>query len=101
MVDLYYSFFYPHLLYGIEFWGHATDTDLKRVFILQKACIRVILNIKPREHVTSFFKTLGIMPIQMLFEFCTLKPLLKAYSTEFLMNLKCKTFYNTENNYLK
>ena len=55
MIDLYYSFFYPHLLYGIGFLGHATDTDLKRVFTLQKACLRVILNKKTREHVTSFF----------------------------------------------
>ena len=41
------------------------------------------------------------MPIQMLFEFCTLKLLLKTYSTEFLMNLKYKTFYNTRNDDLK
>ena len=54
--------FYPDMLYGLEFWGHASDTDLKRVLTIQKATVRVVLNKKPREHVTSFFKTLKIMP---------------------------------------
>jgi hypothetical protein len=45
MVQIYYSFIYPLLLYGIEFWGHACNTDLQRVFTLQKACLRVILKI--------------------------------------------------------
>ena len=97
MIDLYYSFFYPHMLYGIEFWGHASDTDLKRVLTIQKATVRVILNKNPREHVTSFFKVLKIMPIKMLFKFCTLKLLLKTFSNEFLMSLKPKHSYNTHN----
>ena len=97
MIDLYYSFFYPHMLYGIEFWGHASDTDLKRVLTIQKATVRVILNKKPREHVTSFFKILKIMPVKMLFKFCTLKLLLKTFSNEFLMSLKPKHSYNTRN----
>ena len=28
MVDIYYSFFYPHLIYGLEFWCHASDSQL-------------------------------------------------------------------------
>ena len=28
MIDIYYTYFYPHLLYGIEFWSHGNKTDL-------------------------------------------------------------------------
>lgn len=44
MVDLYYAFFNPHLLYGIEFRGHAADTEIKRMYTIQKAVVlRAIL----------------------------------------------------------
>ena len=95
MIDLYYSFFYPHLLYGIEFWGHAAATDLKRIAVIQKASLRVILKKKPREHVSSFFKTAKIMPVKLLFEFCSLKLFLKTFSAEFIKTLHFDHDYNT------
>ena len=48
MTNLYYTFFYPHLIYGIEFWGHAAQCDLNQIMLLQKAALRVILKIPPR-----------------------------------------------------
>ena len=36
MVNLYYSFIYPHLIYGVEFWGHAPDYALEQILICQK-----------------------------------------------------------------
>ena len=56
LIDIYYTFFYPHLLYGLEFRGHGNKTDLKRVLITQKASLRVILKIKPNSHVTTYLK---------------------------------------------
>ena len=44
------------MLHGIGLWGHASDTELKRVLTIQIATVRVILNKKRKEHVTSFFK---------------------------------------------
>ena len=85
------------MLYGIEFRGHASDTDLKRILTIQKATFRVILNKKPRKHVTSFFEILKIMPVKMLFKFCTLILLLETFSNGFLMSLKPKHSYNTRN----
>ena len=31
IIDIYYLFFYPHLVYGVEFWGHATDKNLREI----------------------------------------------------------------------
>ena len=72
MNDIYKFYFYPHLLYGIEFRGHASGADLKRVIVVQKACLRVILKKKPGDHISSNFKTFQIMPLVRLFEYCSL-----------------------------
>ena len=36
MVYVYYSFIYPHLIYGLEFRGHASDYALEQVLICRK-----------------------------------------------------------------
>ena len=97
MVDLYYTFFYPHLIYGIEFWGHASKTDLKKILVLQNTALRVLVYVKPGKHVTSFFSKLKIMPLKMLFEFRLLKLLLKTYSHEEISKLMPNHEYNTRN----
>ena len=56
MKDLYNAYFYPHLLYGIEFWGRASGTDPKRVIVVQKACLRVTLKKKPGDHILLISK---------------------------------------------
>jgi len=69
MIDIYYTFFYPHLIYGLEFWGHAGTSELDKILILQKKALRIILKIKPSETVVSKFAILKIIPIKMLFKF--------------------------------
>lgn len=69
MINLYYTFFYPHLIYGIEFYGHAANCHLNHIYLLQKSALRVILKIRPRGHVTSFFSEYQIMPIELLFKY--------------------------------
>ena len=66
MISLYYAVFYPHLIYGIEFYGHAADCHLNQIYLLQKAALRIILKIPPRGHVTTYLR---IMPIDMLFKY--------------------------------
>ena len=73
MINIYCSFFYPHLIYGIEFWGHASNCELNQILILQKAALRIILKITPRRgHVPSRFNELKIMPVNMLFKYRSL-----------------------------
>ena len=57
MTKLYDTFFYPHLIYGIEFWGHAAQCDLNQIMLLQKAALRVILKIPPRNQTFNASKS--------------------------------------------
>ena len=36
LLDLYYSFAYPYLIYCVELWGHADDRLLHPLFLVQK-----------------------------------------------------------------
>ena len=69
MMNLYYTFFDPHLIYGIEFYGHAANCHLNHIYLLQKSAIRVILKIRLHGDVTPFFSEYQIMPIEMLFKY--------------------------------
>lgn len=95
MIDLYYTFFYTHLIYGIEFWGHAGKDELNKILVLQKKALRIILKIKPNSPVSTNFKNLKIMPVTMLFKYRILILFLKTFSTEDIHNMLTTHTYNT------
>ena len=100
MINLYYTFVYPHLIYGIEFWGHASKTNLKPIEALQKAALRILTNVKPGQHVSTFFKKLKIMPVGMLFEYRILKLFLKSFNSEELDQFRPQHKYPTKTKHL-
>ena len=42
--SIYYSLIYSHLVYAIQVWGSACDTELNKILILQKKAVRMITN---------------------------------------------------------
>ena len=40
VVNVYYSFIYPHLIYGLEFFGHASDYASEQVLIYKNKKIK-------------------------------------------------------------
>ena len=58
MINIYYTFFYPHLIYRVEFCGNAANCHLNQVYLLQQSTLPIILCIRPRNHVTSHFSNL-------------------------------------------
>ena len=42
LLDLYYSFAYPYLIYCVKLWGHAGDRLLHAIFLVQKKIERII-----------------------------------------------------------
>ena len=54
-MNIDHTFIYPHLIYGVEFFGHAENFHLNQIYLLQKSALRVILAIRPRSHVSSCF----------------------------------------------
>ena len=60
---------------------YHTNKRLEGKILINK--IIIIIIIKPRDHVTSYFQDLKIMPIKMLLEYSTLKLLLKHLQKNF------------------
>ena len=42
MVNLYYSSIYPHLIYGIEFWGHALNFSFQNFYSARKRLLSLL-----------------------------------------------------------
>ena len=40
--NIYYSLIYSHIVYAIEIWGSANDTELQKIFMLQKKAVRMM-----------------------------------------------------------
>ena len=66
----YYAFFHSKLSYGIMLWGNHTAA--KRVLIMQKKAIRVIYNLKYREHCKPYFRLSGVMTVPAVYLFYSL-----------------------------
>jgi hypothetical protein len=64
LVNLYYAFVYPYLIYGNVVWGKAGKTILWPIFRLQKIIIRMINNISSRTRSTPFFTQLRILKLE-------------------------------------
>lgn len=52
-LSAYYAYAYAWLRYGVVLWGHSTDTN--DLFVIQKKCLRIINNIRPRESCKPHF----------------------------------------------
>lgn len=55
------------LRYGIVMWGNSTD--IKRVFVAQKKCIRAICGVPADESCKPLFGRLGLLPLPSLYIF--------------------------------
>jgi len=63
---LYFSFIYPHLLYGVEVYANTSKSSLKRLMVLNNKILRV-LQIQPRDVGTvQLYKKYNTSPIPEL-----------------------------------
>ena len=64
LITLYHSFIYPDYTYCNHVWGATYASNLRNLFLLQKRCVRIICNVKPREHTEHIFKELGFLKLE-------------------------------------
>lgn len=61
----YHAYVHSRIRYGIIFWGNSTDTN--RIFVLQKRCIRSILNLKQTDTCKHIFAKRNILTLVSLY----------------------------------
>ena len=62
MINVYYAFVYAHILYGLEFWGHACQGALLQILVCQnKPCELFLKSLQIQvSHINSTYLTLCI-----------------------------------------
>ena len=72
--NIYYSLIYSYLVYGIESWGSACETELNKILVLQKKAVRMMTfndnyPVIPGPLTPSgpLFKKLGLLKIDDIF----------------------------------
>jgi len=66
LINLYYSFIYPYLIYCNHVWGNACKSYLEPLFRLQKKIVRIICGVKPREHTEGLFLKLKLLKLEKI-----------------------------------
>ena len=67
-LQIYNALVIPHLTYGIVAWGDTSRSLLKRLFILQKKCLRTVANAKYNSHTDPLFKKYNVLKLQDIFK---------------------------------
>jgi len=68
LVSLYYSLFYPYLIYCILVWGNTCDAHINSVVILQKRVVRLITSESYLAHTEALFRRTGILKFRDIYK---------------------------------
>ena len=71
LVTIYYSLIYPYLMYCVSVWGSTYQSNLKRIFLLQKKLVRIISKASFDAHNGLLFKDLEILEFHDIFQYHT------------------------------
>ena len=69
LIQLYYSLFYPHLLYCTRIWGGTYSAHIHQIVVIQKKCIRIIAGVTYNTHTSPIFKRLNILKFNDVYKF--------------------------------
>ena len=66
LLTLYRSLILPYISYSICAWGHAAQTHLHKLLVLQKRALRLMFFAEPRTHAVPLFLETKQLPISFL-----------------------------------
>ena len=69
LCTLYFALLHSHLLYAVQIWSSGNSSNMETIFKLQKKAIRLIANAKYNSHTEPLFKSLEILPLNLLADF--------------------------------
>ena len=69
LIQLYYSFLYPHLSYCIEVWGNTYNCYLETLYKVQKEAVRKILDASKNENSHLLFKKINILKLSDIYQY--------------------------------
>ena len=63
-VQVYYSIFYSHLIYGCNVWGLSSEENIQKIEVLQKKCVRILTFSDFTAHSNPLFIKLKLLKVR-------------------------------------
>jgi hypothetical protein len=102
MKTLYTALFHSHLLYCTNIVSITSQTNINKIFIIQKKAIRVLTNSAYNAHTNPLFQQLRILPFPCIVKFRKLQLMHSVYNNycnESFVNIWIKNeHWRTEHN---
>uniref|UniRef100_A0A669CTI2 Reverse transcriptase domain-containing protein n=1 Tax=Oreochromis niloticus TaxID=8128 RepID=A0A669CTI2_ORENI len=85
---LYFSLIFPYLSYCAEVWGNTYATYIHPLYLLQKKVVRMVHNVKYREHTNNLFIKSKLLKFEDLVKLQTLLFMCKAKNNTLPLKLQ-------------
>ena len=85
LINVYYSFVYPYLIYCNHVWGTACKTFMQTIVLLQKRVIRIIAGVNRRYHTDPIFNELKLLKCENINTYLTGRLMLKIYNGDIIL----------------
>ena len=86
-LQVYYAFFYSHLIYCCNVWGLTSEENIKKIEVLQKKCIRIMTFSDFSCHTNPLFVNLKLLKIRDLIKIYQLKLVYSFYNNSLPIEL--------------
>ena len=86
LTSVYYSLFHSYLVYGSTVWSFTKN--MKKIFVLQKKCMRLLTFSDYREHASPIFKSLKVLKLQDIIKFSILKLIYFYFNDQLPLQVK-------------
>lgn len=99
MICIYYTLFYPHLLYCVPIWACTWPSFLNKLAIAQKKCFRCIYSLKKFDSTSEILNKAKILKFEYVHKLFTLLLISKNVGNNELFNMK-DSILNTRSNHM-
>ena len=72
-LQVYYSLFYSHLIYGCNVWGLTSEENIEKIEVLQRKCVRILTFAPFNAHTNQIFIDLKILKVRDVIKLNQLK----------------------------
>ena len=86
--NLYCTLILPYLSYCTMVWGNTYTTNLMPLYLKQKKAIRIVCNVKYRDHTPELYYNMKLLTIYQIINFQTGIYMHKAFHMKLLCNLQ-------------
>ena len=88
LISIYYSLFHSNIVYGFPVCSFTSQKNMKKIFVLQKKCMRLLTFSDCCEHTSPTFKSLKVLKLQDIIKFSILELIYFYFNDQLPLQVK-------------